>query len=383
MQANDGLSKKFALLENAHSLCLDKERELLDQLKDMEKERDDWRQTTSEQVKRIRKLEESIKPKSKQLADAEERIKMLKGEKTTLVAKLAQAEMDLHKLVREFFLTVVKRLHISVEYQKSLATSVSLCFIAGWLGCLSQGKNHEESATMLSETSDLDIEGLKTWEDKHRKLFTMQYSYVQKVADSYRLPVDALIEVSPDVPAFAADDETGPSTTDDNDGTTLPTSPRIQMIGTATDTDQDSAHMVAASKVPMLKPSEYEIGRMRIEQYIQMIDYALWEVIENGATLPKTTIVEGVVTFNSIKDAKKLLEAVEKRFGGNAATRKTQRNILKHQLEILDEKLSQEDINQKLLRSLSPEWNTHAVVWRNKADLDTMSMDDLYNNHRL
>ncbi|GJY57116.1 ribonuclease H-like domain-containing protein [Tanacetum coccineum] len=84
--------------------------------------------------------------------------------------------------------------------------------------------------------------------------------------------------------------------------------------------DQDSAHMVAASKVPMLKPGEFEIWRMRIEQYIQMIDYALWEVIENGATLPKTTIIEGVVTlkFNSIKDAKKLLEAVEKRFGGNA-----------------------------------------------------------------
>nr|GEV53440.1 hypothetical protein [Tanacetum cinerariifolium] len=50
------------------------------------------------------------------------------------------------------------------------------------------------------------------------------------------------------------------------------------------------------------------------------------------------------------------------------------------QLDLLEEKLSQEDINQKLLRSLSPEWNTHVVVWRNKADLDTMSMDDLYNN---
>ncbi|GKG54723.1 hypothetical protein Tco_0560378, partial [Tanacetum coccineum] len=48
--------------------------------------------------------------------------------------------------------------------------------------------------------------------------------------------------------------------------------------------------------------------------------------------------------------------------------------------ELLDEKLSQKDVNQKLLRSLSPEWNTRAVVWRNKADLDTMSMDDLYNN---
>ncbi|GJW53171.1 ribonuclease H-like domain-containing protein [Tanacetum coccineum] len=182
-----------------------------------------------------------------------------------------------------------------------------------------------------------------------------------------------------------------------------------------------------------------EVEWMRIEQYIQMIDYALWEFIENGATLPKTQVVEGVTTllpitsaedkaqrrlevkarstlmmgipnehqlkFNSIKDAKLLLEAVEKRFGGNAATKKTQRNLLKQQyenftapssemldqtfdrlqklvsqLELLDEKLSQEDVNQKLLRSLSPEWNTHAVVWRNKAELETMSMDDLYNN---
>ncbi|GJZ91412.1 hypothetical protein Tco_0663339 [Tanacetum coccineum] len=204
---------------------------------------------------------------------------------------------------------------------------------------------------------------------------------------------------------------------------------------------QDSAHIVAASKVPMLKPGKFELWRMRIEQYIQMIDYSLWEVIENGATLPKTQLVEGVMTvmptsaedkahrrlevkarstlmtsipnehqlkFNSIKDPKLLLEAIKKRFGGNEATKNTQRNLLKQQyenftapssemldqnfdmlqklvsqLELLGEKISQEDVNQKLLRSLSPEWNTYAVVWRNKANLDTMSMDDLYNNLKM
>ncbi|GKC97108.1 hypothetical protein Tco_1162550 [Tanacetum coccineum] len=99
--------------------------------------------------------------------------------------------------------------------------------------------------------------------------------------------------------------------------------------------DQDFAHMVAASKVPMLKPGVFEIWRMRIKQYIRMIDYELWEVIENGATFPKTTTVEGVVIlkFNSIKDAKKLMESVEKRFCRNAATKKTQRNLLKQQYE--------------------------------------------------
>ncbi|GKA60644.1 hypothetical protein Tco_0760051 [Tanacetum coccineum] len=164
-------------------------------------------------------------------------------------------------------------------------------------------------------------------------------------------------------------------------------------------------------KVPMLKPGEFELWRIRIEQYIQMIDYALWEVIENGATLPKTQVVEGVTTLlpiTSTEDkAQRRLEvkARKKRFGGNAATKKTQRNLLKQkyknfaapssemldqtfdrlqklvsQLELLDEKISQEDVNQKLLRSLSPEWNTHAIVWRNKAELETMIIDDLYNN---
>ncbi|GJY08681.1 hypothetical protein Tco_0375735, partial [Tanacetum coccineum] len=50
------------------------------------------------------------------------------------------------------------------------------------------------------------------------------------------------------------------------------------------DIDSESVHMVAVSKVSMLKSGEVEIWRMRIEQYIQMIDYALWEVIENGNT---------------------------------------------------------------------------------------------------
>ncbi|GJU28886.1 putative ribonuclease H-like domain-containing protein [Tanacetum coccineum] len=170
-----------------------------------------------------------------------------------------------------------------------------------------------------------------------------------------------------------------------------------------------------------------------------MINYALWEVIENGNTAPKTIVMKGVekvmppttaeekaqkrlevkarctlmmgipnehqLKFNLIKDAKLLMEGVKNRFGGNAATKKTQRNLLMQQyenfttlspkmldqtfdrrqkltsqLELLGETISQEDVNQKLLRSLSPEWNTHVVVWRNKTDLDTMSMDDLYNN---
>ncbi|GKB74815.1 hypothetical protein Tco_0936227 [Tanacetum coccineum] len=50
------------------------------------------------------------------------------------------------------------------------------------------------------------------------------------------------------------------------------------------------------------------------------------------------------------------------------------------QLEIHGESILQEDVNQKFLRSLSPEWNTHIIVWRNKSEIDTLSLYDLYNN---
>nr|GEV80982.1 hypothetical protein [Tanacetum cinerariifolium] len=42
--------------------------------------------------------------------------------------------------------------------------------------------------------------------------------------------------------------------------------------------------------------------------------------------------------------------------------------------------IASEDANLKLLRSLPPAWNTHTLIMRNKSDLDTLSMDDMYNN---
>ncbi|GJX97625.1 putative ribonuclease H-like domain-containing protein [Tanacetum coccineum] len=52
------------------------------------------------------------------------------------------------------------------------------------------------------------------------------------------------------------------------------------------------------------------------------------------------------------------------------------------QLEIHGETISQEDVNQKFLRSLSPKWNTHTIVWRNKPEIDTLNVN-LYNNLKI
>ncbi|GJY64997.1 hypothetical protein Tco_0466457 [Tanacetum coccineum] len=144
-QENEGLSNKLSLIDSAHSECPSQEKELLERVQ--------------------------------QLAVVEEKIKGLEHEKLALSAKVAQAEADRHNIVREFIPAVVKRLHTSVEYRQSLA------------------------ALILSGSEDLDIEGSKSWEAKHRELFTKSYPCVQKVSDSYDLPMDELLKVSRDVPS--------------------------------------------------------------------------------------------------------------------------------------------------------------------------------------
>ncbi|GKD39008.1 hypothetical protein Tco_1259215 [Tanacetum coccineum] len=52
-------------------------------------------------------------------------------------------------------------------------------------------------------------------------------------------------------------------------------------------------------------------------------------------------------------------------------------------LAVLAVVIAQEDLNSKLLSSLPPEWNTHVVVWMNKPEVETMSIDDLYNNFKI
>nr|GEV45037.1 ribonuclease H-like domain-containing protein [Tanacetum cinerariifolium] len=152
----------------------------------------------------------------------------------------------------------------------------------------------------------------------------------------------------------------------------------------------------------MLKQGDYEMWRLMIEQYFQVQDYALWDVIENGNSFKpvaqtttndigtSTTLIPGPVTteekaqkkngvkarsmllmvlpnehlmtFSQYKDAKTLFATIQTRFGGNETTKKTRKTILKQMYENFSD----------------PSTNL-----RNKLDLDTMSFDDLYNNLKI
>nr|GEZ24458.1 hypothetical protein [Tanacetum cinerariifolium] len=114
---------------------------------------------------------------------------------------------------------------------------------------------------------------------------------------------------------------------------------------------------------------------------------------------------EHKLRFSKYKIAKELWAAILKTFGGNEATKKRKKNLLKQQygkfkaegtktleqtfnrlqvivsqLQFMDVKVKKDDLNQKFLTSLAPKWLMHTIIWRNRNDLDSMSLDDLYNH---
>ena len=56
--------------------------------------------------------------------------------------------------------------------------------------------------------------------------------------------------------------------------------------------DMETPQTSILAKLPMLKQNEYDLWRLRIEQYFMVQDYALWDIIINGDSFKPTTSEE-------------------------------------------------------------------------------------------
>nr|GEY61002.1 hypothetical protein [Tanacetum cinerariifolium] len=134
--------------------------------------------------------------------------------------------------------------------------------------------------------------------------------------------------------------------------------------------DQNSryglAKVVAAAKLPILNPNEFDLWKMRIEQYFLMTNYSLWEVIPNGDSPAPTRVIDGVVQPVAPTTAEQRLAK-----NNELKARGTLLMALpdKHQLKF--------NIH-KDAKSLM-----EAIEKRNKADLEDQSLDNLFNNLKI
>nr|GFA14893.1 hypothetical protein [Tanacetum cinerariifolium] len=121
--------------------------------------------------------------------------------------------------------------------------------------------------------------------------------------------------------------------------------------------------VVVATKLHILNPNEFDLWKMRIEQYY--LNHCSYHCRAK---------------FNIHKDDKYLMVAIEKRFGGNKETKKVQKTLLKQQYENFSgtssESLDQiHDRLQKLISQLE--------ILEKQTNLEEQSLDDLFNNLKI
>ncbi|GJV07619.1 hypothetical protein Tco_1345275 [Tanacetum coccineum] len=162
------------------------------------------------------------------------------------------------------------------------------------------------------------------------------------------------------------------------------------------DMELESTNNGPNAKLPILKLGEYEMWAIRIKQYFQIQDYALWEVIENGDSwVPVSqTSEENGITVTKMSTPVTAEEKTNKK--NDVKARANQENLktlslklhmknfsaasaesldsifnrlqkIVSRLAILGVNIAQEDLNLKFLNSLPPEWNTHVTNNANTA----------------
>ncbi|GJR64427.1 ribonuclease H-like domain-containing protein [Tanacetum coccineum] len=160
----------------------------------------------------------------------------------------------------------------------------------------------------------------------------------------------------------------------------------------------ESPQMISTVKLPILKKGEYTLWSMRMEQYLTNTDDVLWQVIMNGdepvqtakdengvetEVAPKTA--QAILARQKERKAKRILllanpDEYQLRFHTIKDAKSLWAAIKSSQLEVHGAAVSNEDANQKFLRALPSSWNNVALIMRNKAGIDDLDIDDLYNN---
>ncbi|GKA47975.1 ribonuclease H-like domain-containing protein [Tanacetum coccineum] len=143
------------------------------------------------------------------------------------------------------------------------------------------------------------------------------------------------------------------------------------------ESQSETTQTVSALKLLVLKTGYYDLWSMRmnaegpIPPKTAEQKLARENKLKAKSTLLLAILDEHLLKFHGIKDTKTLWEEIKARFGGNKESKKTQKTILKQQYE---------NFTASRFEGLDKTYDSIALIMRNKADLDELSMDDLYNN---
>ncbi|GKA71146.1 ribonuclease H-like domain-containing protein [Tanacetum coccineum] len=141
---------------------------------------------------------------------------------------------------------------------------------------------------------------------------------------------------------------------------------------------QQAPHIVSTIKLPILKKDTNGVIKVLPPKTAEEI-LARERERKARTTLLMALPEDHLAKFHKMTDAKDMWDAIKSRFEGLQKGYDRFQSLLS-QLEIHGAGVSTEDANQKFLRSLPSSWSQVSLVMRTKPGVDSLSIDDLYNN---
>ncbi|GJX27253.1 hypothetical protein Tco_0233549 [Tanacetum coccineum] len=115
-----------------------------------------------------------------------------------LTVDLSQAEIVRHNYVRQLLPTVFQWILSIDEYKTSLTNIFNMAIAAGWSEGVKAVLSEEEAEAFLATAVDYDPACKDTFMSEFDSLFVNNYPYVEKLTESFRLPLGDLQNMWPE-----------------------------------------------------------------------------------------------------------------------------------------------------------------------------------------
>ncbi|GJU79519.1 hypothetical protein Tco_1281884 [Tanacetum coccineum] len=176
----EALSGDYLDLYDTHRSCetvsdglTNTQNQFVDALAVAEKEKYDFLDKNQEQEERIKQLDKDLASKTSSLTSAKSSVSSLRSDLERLTVDLSQAEIVRHNYVRQLLPTVFQRLLSSDEYKM-------------------------KAEAFLATAVDYDLACKDTFMSEFDSLFVKNYPYVEKLTESFRLPLGDLQNMWPE-----------------------------------------------------------------------------------------------------------------------------------------------------------------------------------------
>jgi hypothetical protein len=203
------MAGEFGELKRVHAECSEVNPEGMRKLRaenvslegrvsELEREKEEWRKVSGDQVEKIKLLEGQLSDAKNKLSEEEKAYKELYQEKVDIAVAAGTAKMERNRIVNEFVPEAIHRFLGSHEFRSALEEPFNLFYLSGLIDGAGMFEEPERAAELLGGVEGMDMEAGMKYGPLYDKALSQDYPYIQKIRGTIYRKFDELNALVPD-----------------------------------------------------------------------------------------------------------------------------------------------------------------------------------------